>query len=152
LAEKLKDITKKVRQNEEEYMAKYKEFYDDDKDSARHLFNSNESNQGKQMVQNFLDPNNDVLKQRDQEINNLVSSIKDLNEVFKDLSSLVYEQGTILDRIDFNIEMSLENTKKANKHLIQTEKNLDSNCSRNSIIFLIILIFVESILILLKFR
>lgn len=53
------------------------------------------------------------------EINKLVETINELTGIFKQMAELVYEQGTILDRIDFNIEETLENTKKAN---IQLEK------------------------------
>lgn len=33
------------------------------------------------------------------------------------MAELVYEQGTILDRIDYNIEETLQNAKKANIQL-----------------------------------
>jgi hypothetical protein len=45
--------------------------------------------------QNFLEmaSNTDLLKRRDAEITNLVSSINELSHIFKDLSFLVFEQG-----------------------------------------------------------
>ena len=56
-------------------------------------------------------------KKRDVEINKLVETINELTSIFKQMAELVYEQGTILDRIDFNIEETLSNTKKANQQL-----------------------------------
>ena len=54
---------------------------------------------------------------RDSEINQLVDTMNELGNIFKQLNTIVIEQGNILDRIDYNIEQTLENTKKANKQL-----------------------------------
>jgi len=54
---------------------------------------------------------------RDEEINKLVESINELTSIFKQMTELVYEQGTILDRIDYNVEETLDNVKKANIQL-----------------------------------
>lgn len=43
-------------------------------------------------------------QEREKEVNAIVKSIVDLNEIFKDLSQMVADQGTVLDRIDYNIE------------------------------------------------
>jgi syntaxin 16 len=38
------------------------------------------------------------------EINHIVKSIQDLNDLFKDIAVMVEDQGPIVDRIDYNIE------------------------------------------------
>ncbi|XP_066255449.1 syntaxin-16 [Euwallacea similis] len=48
--------------------------------------------------------NTKFAQEREKEVNAIVRSIVDLNEIFKDLSQMVLEQGTVLDRIDYNIE------------------------------------------------
>lgn len=57
--------------------------------------------------------------QREEELRNLLRSIEELNTIFKDISILVIEQGTILDRIDYNIEQAEHNVIKAEEHLIE---------------------------------
>ena len=46
---------------------------------------------------------------------------------------LVVEQGTILDRIDYNIESAKEDTINANKNLEAVQKMEKSNRARNCI-------------------
>ena len=67
---------------------------------------------------------------KDEEITNLVKSINDLASIFKDLSVLVVEQGTILDRIDYNIESARDDTREANKHLEAVKKSETSTRAR----------------------
>lgn len=44
------------------------------------------------------------LRARDQEMNSIVKSIVELNQIFHDINTFVVNQGTLLDRIDFNLE------------------------------------------------
>ena len=62
-----------------------------------------------------------------------MKSINDLAAIFKDLSVLVVEQGTILDRIDYNIESAKEDTLNANKNLEAVQKSEKSTRARNCI-------------------
>jgi hypothetical protein len=41
---------------------------------------------------------------RDKEIQQIARSIEELSQIFKELAILVIDQGTILDRIDYNME------------------------------------------------
>jgi len=45
-----------------------------------------------------------LINQRDHEISQIAKSIAELAELFQDLSALVIDQGTMLDRIDYNVE------------------------------------------------
>ena len=45
-------------------------------------------------------------QERDREVRGILQSINDLAQIMKDLSVLVIDQGTILDRIDYNMEQA----------------------------------------------
>ncbi|CAO3661332.1 unnamed protein product [Umbelopsis ramanniana] len=47
-----------------------------------------------------------VIDQREREINQIAKSIYQLADIFRDLQTLVIDQGTMLDRIDYNIEQT----------------------------------------------
>lgn len=50
------------------------------------------------------------IHERDAEISKIAESIEELATIFKELSTLVIDQGTILDRIDYNMEEVVERT------------------------------------------
>lgn len=60
---------------------------------------------------------NDLAEDRDQDINMLVGTINELSHMFKQMNQLVIEQGTIIDRIDYNLETAETHVTKAKKQL-----------------------------------
>ena len=57
------------------------------------------------------------ISQREREITDIASSIIDLATMFKDISAMVIDQGTLLDRIDYNVERTLTQVKTASEEL-----------------------------------
>ena len=113
-------------------------------------FNDSNENDG---GGNFLmkDEPDLLLQKRDNELSEIIREITNLQEMFKDLHVIVIEQGSILDRIDYNIDVSYNNVSKGKKKIISADEHHKSSCYRNVILFLLICIFVESLLILFKF-
>ncbi|KAI5712207.1 syntaxin-16 [Diaphorina citri] len=88
---------------------------------------------------------------RSQEVDHIVKSIVDLNHLFKDLSHMVVHQGTILDRIDYNVERTEIEVKQGYQQLAKAEryhrKNRKMACilclASTTLILLILLILVK---------
>lgn len=155
LAEKIREFSRDFKINEENYMKNYQELVGDtntyeveDLDGST---NYSSNSKKKDFLQLSVDSSEIIIKQRDEEISILLNSITALAGVFKDLQTLVHHQGTILDRIDYNIETAGQNIKHAHKDLIKTEKMMKTNCYRNSMLVIIILIFIMGVLLVLKF-
>mmetsp|Transcript_10228 Transcript_10228/g.28903 ORF Transcript_10228/g.28903 Transcript_10228/m.28903 type:complete len:287 (+) Transcript_10228:183-1043(+) len=90
------------------------------------------------------------VQERDQEIQKIASSINELSAIFKELAVLVIDQGTVLDRIDYNMENVVMATKKGVKELETAEKYAKSTRPLKCIAFLVILIIVFTIVLILK--
>lgn len=71
-----------------------------------------------QTSQKHLRTNDAAILQREKEINDIAKGIIELADIFKELQNLVIDQGTMLDRIDYNIERMAKNVKGADKELV----------------------------------
>lgn len=86
--------------------------------------------------------------EREEEVNKIVRSIVDLNDIFKDLAHMVNEQGTILDRIDYNIEQTQVQVHEGYKQLQKAERYQRSNRKMHCILMLGVTIIVLVILLI----
>lgn len=99
----------------------------------------------------FEEENTKMAEHREQEVTKIVKSIVDLNDIFKDLASMVQEQGTILDRIDYNVEQTQTRVTEGYKQLQKAEmyqrKNRKMYCimvlAGVTLFMLILLIFTK---------
>lgn len=64
-----------------------------------------------------LNTNDAAIAQREREINDIAQGIIELADIFKELQGMVIDQGTMLDRIDYNIENMSVHVKAADKEL-----------------------------------
>ena len=90
------------------------------------------------------------MNERDEEIVKIAKSIEELAAIFKELASLVIDQGTVLDRIDFNMENALADVKEGVQQLNKAEDHQKSAMSVKCIIGLVILIGILVLVLILK--
>ena len=147
---KLNEFTKKFKLNQELYNNKFQDFVIDE-EMANKSFSIKKNDEVKNS-NDFLSTqeNNDQLRRRDEDLTNLLKSVNELAQIFKDMQTLVMEQGTILDRIDYNIDIASSNVTKGKKNITKADKHMKNNCFRNVIIVLIVIIFIEALLLVLK--
>jgi len=92
------------------------------------------------------------VQSRDQEISKIAQSIEELGSIFKELAVLVIDQGTILDRIDYNMEAVVEHTREGIQQLEKAEKHQKSARPLKCIIFLLALIGLLLLILIWKHR
>lgn len=73
--------------------------------------------------------------------------------MFKDLATLVVDQGTVLDRIDYNMEQVVEKTKAGIKQLEKAEKyQKKSTRALKCIMCLMLTVVVLVIIVIMKHK
>jgi len=71
--------------------------------------------------------NDEAIRQREREIEDIAKGILELSEIFKELQTMVIDQGTMLDRIDYNVEMTRDRVKEAHVDLGQVSLFSNTN-------------------------
>ena len=155
LTTKIQNFSNEFRQNQQQYLKYLKDmgiitYSNTDKDNSPEPLLNEEDDEQKNFLYTKDDDMNIQIKKREEDIDILVKSINELSGIFKDLQNIVQEQGTILDRIDYNINISYENSQKGLKYIKKAEQHNNESCFRNAILLLFIIIFVETILIIWK--
>lgn len=97
----------------------------------------------------MVEENEQVVRQREEEISHIVRSIGDLNTIFKDLAMLIVDQGTILDRIDYNVEQASVQVEKGLQQLQKGEKHQKSSRKMLCILVLAVVLIIMIIALVL---
>ena len=155
LTTKIQNFSNEFRQNQQQYLKYLKDmgiiiYSNEDKNNKLESLLNDNDDEKKNFLYTKDDDVNIQIKKRDEDIDILVKSINELSGIFKDLQNIVQEQGTILDRIDYNINISYENSQEGLKNLKKAEQHNNESCFRNAILLLFFIIFVETILIICK--
>jgi len=110
-----------------------------------------EPNVSQEQVQELMIREREIIR-RDKELREILNSIVELHDMFQQISSLIIEQGTMLDRIDHNIETTFETVKKGTENLRDAEKAQGMGCTMMIIVGLSIIVVVLALLVIIKLR
>lgn len=102
-----------------------------------------------QTHQQLLATSNDAaILQREREIEDIAQGIIELSDLFRDLQNMVIDQGTMLDRIDYNVERMATDVKEADKEL-KVASGYQRKTTKRKIILLLLLIVAGMFILLL---
>lgn len=85
--------------------------------------------------------------QREREITDIAQGIIELADIFKELQTMIIDQGTMLDRIDYNVERMAVDVKAADKEL-KVASGYQRKGTKRRIIFLLVLLVVGMFILL----
>ena len=155
LAKQLQQQSVEFRQSQRKYLAEVQAQKGGDITGDTKFGIDLQTNEGDffttQQVQ-VVDDLQEAIQSRDQEISKIAQSIEELGAIFKELAVLVIDQGTILDRIDYNMEAVVEHTKTGIVQLEKAEKAQKNARPMKCILCLLSIIAVLLFLLILKHR
>ncbi|KAF2875289.1 t-SNARE [Massariosphaeria phaeospora] len=96
------------------------------------------------------DPNEALIAHREREIEDIAQGIIELSNIFQELQTMVIDQGSMLDRIDYNVERMATDVKEAAKELTVASGYQRKSVKRKIMLLLAILVAGMFILLSLK--
>ncbi|KAG5953810.1 hypothetical protein E4U53_002417 [Claviceps sorghi] len=98
--------------------------------------------------QKLLHTNDVAITQREREIEDIAQGIIELSDLFRDLQNMVIDQGTLLDRIDYNVERMHEDVKGADEEL-NLASGYQRRATKRKVILLLVIVIVGLLILLL---
>ena len=147
LAMYLQEFTREQRTRQKNYIDKLKRLYG----STQQQIEEEEKEQ-----EEAFDDMEEIARERNQVINQIVNNVNELSMVFKEISALVVEQGTMLDRIDYNLQLAAQNTRGALKQIekvsrMQAEAKQAGSRAVGCILTLVVLISITVLALIEKY-
>ncbi|KNE58593.1 hypothetical protein AMAG_04158 [Allomyces macrogynus ATCC 38327] len=87
-----------------------------------------------------------LIADRDREVSALVQNLADLATVFRDMQTLVVDQGTLVDRIDYHLDMAANHVDRGNVELDRAIR-YQASATKIRAIYLLVLAIVAVMLI-----
>eukprot|EP00984_Skeletonema_dohrnii_P012255 scaffold4957_cov115-Skeletonema_dohrnii-CCMP3373.AAC.2 len=163
LAMQLQELSSDFRQKQRKYLADVKAQKSGGLVESEAMFginleddgtlqNNNDYSFGGAQQVSVVDDLTAEIQSRDKEISSIAKNIEELGAIFKELAVLVIDQGTILDRIDYNMEAVVEHTATGIQQLEKAEKSQKSARPMKCIICLLCTIMVLLLILVMKHR
>lgn len=164
IAKRLQGLSGAFRQSQKEYLARISAQKTGENiqgldflstNGSKNSSNSdymNESNDFTSVQLMELEDTEALVHERDEEITRIAQSIEELATIFKELAVLVIDQGTVLDRIDFNMEQVVEHTRQGIDQLVVADTHSKSNRPLKCVLILIVLIMIFAIILFYKWK
>ncbi|TPX39456.1 hypothetical protein SeMB42_g05871 [Synchytrium endobioticum] len=161
LATKLQDLSHQFRRTQSQYLQKLRGRETRSKDifSAAGVIDAAVDSGDDELDAVFTDTQLSLISnhereitEREKEINDIVKSINGLAEVFKEIQDMVIDQGTVLDRIDYNIEQTAVHMEDAHAQLQTGAKYQKKAGAKLCIIALVLVIAVLIVALYIKIR
>lgn len=163
-ASQLSELTKTFRKAQQDYLEKTRKLENKTRDSfsGPMVDDDDEADAGKDNYDDYEDKGfnenqlaqlriaENRVDQRGKDIQKVYRSIIELNEMVKDLSLLIIDQGTLLDRIDYNIENAATSVERGVQELQQASNSQRAARSKMCILILIILIIIATAVLLFR--
>ncbi len=156
LTSDLTRMIKDLKKEEQKFFTKVKETDKTNNNSSFDFINEQHIDDSKRIVYNDRGDKM-VLTEinratQSEELMKILGQINSLTSILNQMNEIVMEQGTIVDRVDFNLETTLDRTQKGNLELMKAKEELEKGCAAKLLRMLVIANIVVFIMILLKYK
>lgn len=93
---------------------------------------------------------NEFIQNREREIYKIAQGVLEISTIFKEMEAMVIDQGTVLDRIDYNLENAVVDLKKSDKELLKGSSYQKKTTKCKIILLLSLVVFGLAIIVLNK--
>eukprot|EP01137_Pigoraptor_chileana_P001311 Opistho-2@38766 len=107
---------------------------------------SNKRAQQQQQLDHEIEYNESLIIEREREIREIEHAIIEVNEIFRDLASIIADQGQLIDNIEANIESSSVNVEKGTEELVSAS-DYQKSARKKMCCLLIILAIVAGVIV-----
>jgi syntaxin 16 len=167
LVTQLNDLSDEFKTSQREYIQKLRGIKDKKKQLGIHMYDDGEMEpEDRKKLEELQDriyskgfdeaqmalvmQNQRDILERDAELKAILTSVIELKDMFQEFSELIIEQGTILDRIDHNLDVTDANVEEGTVHLVQAEKYQGCGKMMICMIFVVVAFLAVAIVLAIK--